>query len=63
MITYEDIMDCILDLEIQPKTLNNYLVPLRGVFDLAIKLRLITDNPMILIQNRKIQVDLPDHLT
>ena len=63
MITYEDIMDCILDLEIQPKTLNNYLVPLRGVFDLAIKLRLITDNPMILIQNRKIQVDLPDPFT
>lgn len=62
-ITYDELMDCILDLEVSAKTLNNALVPLRGVFDLAIKLRIITDNPMTLIQNKKIQTEIPDPFT
>lgn len=63
-ITYEQLMDCILDNDFQTnKTLNNALVPLRGVFDLAIKMRHINENPMIFIQNKKIQTELPDPFT
>lgn len=62
-ITYEQLMDCILELNVKPKTINNCLVPLRGVFDLAVKLRLLENNPMELIQNKKIQAELPDPFT
>lgn len=62
-ITYEEIMYAILDLDVSPKTLNNCLIPLRGVFDLAVTLRIIPDSPMNPIQNRKIQLDLPDPFT
>lgn len=62
-ITYEQLMDCILELNVSPKTINNCLVPLRGVFDLAVRLRLLENNPMELIQNKKIQTELPDPFT
>lgn len=59
-ITYEQIMDYMLELDLSPKTFNNCLVPLRGVFELAVRLRLIETNPMLFIQNKKIQTELPD---
>ncbi|UZA18051.1 site-specific integrase [Moraxella bovis] len=45
------------------KTLNNCLTPLRGVFQSAIEARLITENPINLIKNKKVQIDLPDPFT
>lgn len=59
-IGYETLMECILELDVSNKTINNSLTPLRGVFDLAMKLGYIKDNPMALIQNKKIQTELPD---
>lgn len=62
-ISYEMLMDCILDIEVTAKTLNNILVPLRGVFDLAYKLGHIQTNPMSLVFNKKVQTELPDPFT
>lgn len=45
------------------KTLNNCLTPLRGVFQSAVEARLINDNPLNLIKNKKVQIDLPDPFT
>lgn len=45
------------------KTLNNCLTPLRGVFQSAIEARLINENPINLIKNKKVQIDLPDPFT
>lgn len=42
------------------KTKNNNLVPLRGVFDLAIEEGVIFKNPMLPIKNDKVQEDDPD---
>ena len=60
------IRDIIADTEFKSdKTLNNCLVPLRGVFDKAIELRLISpaENPMIMVKNKKVQSGLPDPFT
>lgn len=57
-ITSELIRDVIADIDFKSdKTFNNCLVPLRGVFEKAIELRLITpaDNPVAMIKNKKIQ--------
>lgn len=65
-ITSDMIRDIIADIDFKSdKTLNNCLVPLRGVFEKAIELRLITpaDNPMALIKNKKVQSGLPDPFT
>lgn len=62
-IGYETLMECILEMDLSNKTINNCLTPLRGVFDLAMKLGYIKDNPMALIQNKKIQTELPDPFT
>ncbi len=62
-ITSELIRDIISDIGFKSdKTFNNCLVPLRGVFDKAIELRLLTpaDNPMAMIKNKKVQTGLPD---
>ncbi len=42
------------------KTKNNNLIPLRGVFDLAIEEGVIGKNPMLPIKNDKVQEDEPD---
>lgn len=65
-ITSDLIRDIISDIGFKSdKTFNNCLVPLRGVFDKAIELRLITpaDNPMSMIKNKKVQSGLPDPFT
>lgn len=65
-ITSDMIRDIIADIDFKSdKTLNNCLVPLRGVFEKAIELRLVTpaDNPMALIKNKKVQSGLPDPFT
>lgn len=60
-ITIEDIKDAIIDRDFKTaKTLNNCLIPLRGVFDIAIESKLITENPLDGIRNKKVQVDIPD---
>jgi integrase len=41
------------------KTRNNILTPLRGVFELALRDGLISDNPVRHIRNRRVQKDLP----
>lgn len=65
-ITSDLIRDIISDIDFKSdKTFNNCLVPLRGVFDKAIELRLITpaENPMAMIKNKKVQSGLPDPFT
>ncbi|MBO1529613.1 tyrosine-type recombinase/integrase [Psychrobacter sp. F1192] len=65
-ITSDKVRDVIADIGFNSdKTYNNCLVPLRGVFDKAIELRLITpaDNPMSMIKNKKVQSGLPDPFT
>ncbi len=65
-ITSDLIRDIISDINFKSdKTFNNCLVPLRGVFDKAIELRLITpaENPMAMIKNKKVQSGLPDPFT
>ncbi|MEG9303291.1 tyrosine-type recombinase/integrase [Psychrobacter celer] len=65
-ITSDLILDIISDIGFKSdKTFNNCLVPLRGVFDKAIELRIITpaDNPMAMIKNKKVQSGLPDPFT
>lgn len=63
-ITTAMIKDIIIDREFKTaKTLNNCLVPLRGVFQTAVQERFISSNPLDVIKNKKIQVDDPDPFT
>jgi len=60
-ITHDDIRELIILKEFKSaKTLNNCLVSLRGVFDTAMNNKLISENPMNGIENKKIQVSIPD---
>lgn len=60
-ITTEDIRDIIAEKDFQTaKTLNNCLIPLRGVFANAIEGKYINENPIQNIKNRKVQLDVPD---
>lgn len=60
-VTHDDLQDLIVLKDFNSaKTLNNCLVPLRGVFDTALKSKLITENPMVGIENEKVQVGIPD---
>lgn len=60
-ITTDDIKDIILEEDFQTaKTLNNCLIPLRGVFAAAFESKYITENPIQNIRNKKVQVDIPD---
>ncbi len=60
-ITHDDIQYLIVAREFNTaKTLNNCLIPLRGVFETAIKSKLITENPMAGIENEKVQIGIPD---
>ena len=63
-ITTEDIEEVIIDRDFQTaKTFNNCATPLRGVFDIAVKHKVISENPMNKIKNRKVQVETPDPFT
>lgn len=46
-----------------PKLLNNYLVPLRGVFDMEYRGRRAIDNPMAGVKNAKVPKKKPDPLS
>ena len=46
--------------KLSKKTLNNYLVPIRAVFDDAISLEYISKNPMDKIENFEVQFRKPD---
>lgn len=60
-ITHDDIQDLIVAREFNTaKTLNNCLIPLRGVFESAFKSKLIVENPMTGIENEKVQIGIPD---
>ncbi len=60
-ITSNDIKELIIDADYKTtKTLNNCLIPLRGVFNAAIENGYITENPIQHIKNKKVQIDIPD---
>ena len=63
-ITTDLLKDLIVDKDFKTaKTLNNCLVPLRGVFQTAVEAQLITVNPIDNIKNKKVQNDIPDPFT
>ncbi|WP_333640492.1 tyrosine-type recombinase/integrase [Acinetobacter johnsonii] len=60
-ITSDDIKEIIIEADFQTaKTLNNCLIPLRGVFSTALENKYISENPVQFIKNKKVQVDVPD---
>ena len=60
-ISIENIKEAIIDRDFKTaKTLNNCLIPLRGVFDCAMENKFIIENPLDSIRNKKVQVDIPD---
>lgn len=63
-ITSELLKDLIIARKFKTnKTLNNCLIPLRGVFATAMRAKIITSNPMDDIANKKVQAKLPDPFT
>lgn len=56
------ILDLISEKDLSDKYINQILIPLRGVFDTAVMLKLIDNNP-INIKNRKLQSKIPDPFT
>lgn len=60
-IPTDDLKELIIDQEFKTsKTLNNCLIPLRGVFQTAFDNKLIAENPMNKIKNKKVQIEIPD---
>ena len=59
-IRYSELEDLISELSVSGKTLNNYLIPLRGVFAYALKDHAIASNPAIGIENVPVQHPVPD---
>ena len=59
-IRYSELEDLIGDRPVSAKTLNNYLIPLRGVFNYALKDRAIDTNPAAGIENASVQAPVPD---
>jgi integrase len=59
-IRYSELVDIVNELEVSGKTLNNYLIPLRGVFAFALKDRAINDNPADGLENAPVQATQPD---
>ena len=60
-ITTDDIKELIIDLDFTTaKTLNNCLIPLRGVFQTAMDKKYLTENPMNGLKNKKVQIDIPN---
>jgi integrase len=62
-IRYSQIQAIIGSLNVTSKTLNNYLIPLRGVFAFAAKDGAIDKNPVDGIENAKVQKPAPDPFT
>ena len=56
-------MTLIGDLSVAGKTLNNYLIPLRGVFEFARRDGAIETNPAAGIENAPVQKPAPDPFT
>lgn len=59
-ITTEMILELIIEKELSNKYINQILIPLRGVFDTAILLKYIKENPTDNIKNKKLQLEQPD---
>ena len=59
-IRYSELEDLISELSVAGKTLNNYLIPLRGVFAYALKDHAIASNPAAGIENVPVQHPVPD---
>jgi len=62
-IRYSELMRLIGDLGVSGKTLNNYLIPLRGVFEFARRDGAIETNPASGIENAPVQKPAPDPFT
>jgi integrase len=52
-ISYLDVEEFLSELDCSGKTINNLLVPMRGVFKLAYKSGLLEQNVMTMVENRK----------
>ncbi|MCH7381153.1 tyrosine-type recombinase/integrase [Acinetobacter higginsii] len=60
-ITSDDIKELIAESNFKTaKTLNNCLIPLRGVFAIALENKIISTNPIDYVKNKKVQIDIPD---
>lgn len=59
-IRYSELEDLISEFTVAGKTLNNYLIPLRGVFAYALKDRAIASNPAGGIENAPVQHPVPE---
>src|SRR5438445_1090744 len=62
-IRYSELMTLIGDLVVAGKTLNNYLIPLRGVFEFARRDGAIESNPAAGIENAPVKQPAPDPFT
>lgn len=61
-IRYSDIQSVLAEMPGSPKTRNNKLIPVRGVFEFAFLDKMIQENPASAIRNAKVQIDPPDPL-
>ncbi len=62
-IRYSELMTLIGNLAVAGKTLNNYLIPLRGVFEFARRDGAVDSNPAAAIENAPVQRPAPDPFT
>jgi integrase len=62
-IRYRELMTLIGNLAVAGKTLNNYLIPLRGVFEFARRDGAIVTNPASALENTRVQKPAPDPFT
>ena len=63
VIRYSELMALIGELAVAGKTLNNYLIPLRGVFEFAKRDGAIAHDPAAEIENAAVQRPAPDPFT
>lgn len=61
-IRYSDIVGALAGTALAGKTLNNYLVPMRGVFDMAVRDGILVSSPALGVKNSKVQKPQPDPL-
>ncbi len=62
-IRYSELIALIGNLAVAGKTLNNYLIPLRGVFEFARRDGAIVTNPASVLENARVQRPAPDPFT
>jgi len=62
-IRYSELITLIGNLAVAGKTLNNYLIPLRGVFEFARRDGAIVNNPAGALENARVQRPAPDPFT